>query len=197
MRTLVIGKNKIVKESFGYTLLEVLAVITLIGLVTMIIYPQFTISPEKSEIIYIGKLLKSDIDLVREESFSNKSEISILFLGNGYGFMIDETEISRRFLKYQFTFDLPPPVETEPETGEGDFEDEPSPNSEADSGEQNPDLENNPPGDGEDIELEPNQLMFTSKGKCNMYELSWQTINFYGKLKVNPDGNMEWTYERK
>lgn len=188
MRISVTGDNaRRARISSGYTLLEIMAVITLIGLITLIVYPQFTISPEKSEIIYIGKLLKSDIDLVKEESFINKKELSVLFQSNGYGFTIEEAEISRSFRKYQFTFDLPDLEETDPETEDGNSSGDNPSNPE--SGETKAGAEEN--------ELEPNQLMFTSKGKCNLYELSWQTVHFTGKLKVNPDGILEWTYARK
>lgn len=182
--------------SSGYTILEIMAVITLVGIMTLIVYPQFTISPEKSEIVYIGKLLKTDLNLVKEESFSNKRELSIYFVNNGYGFIIDETEISRRFLQYQFAFDVPAPEEPEPETEGVDTGKESLSNPDAGSGEQYADLENEPEA-GEGNELEPNQLQFTSNGKCNLYELSWQTMHFSGKLKVNQDGELEWSYARK
>jgi hypothetical protein len=177
-----------------------MAVITLIGLVTMIIYPQFTISPEKSEIIYIGKLLKTDLNLVKEESFSSKRELSLYFVPDGYSYIIDETEISRSFLQYEFVFDVPVPEKTEPETtGENPIV-VPSPNpvagSFSDQNAENPDLEGQPKDDG-DKELEPNQLKFTSDGKCNSYELSWQTMHFTGKLKVDQDGVLDWSYARK
>ena len=190
------SKRNPMHRSSGYTLLEVLAVLTLIGLITLIVYPQFTISPEKSEIIYIGKLIKSDIELVKEESFINKQVLSIYFVSNGYGYMIDETEISRSFLKYQFTFDLPALEETEPETADGNYGVENQPDSGTGSGEQNPGTGGEESG-AEDNELEPHQLMFNTKGKCNLYELSWQTVHFSGKLKVSPDGTLEWTYARK
>jgi hypothetical protein len=172
-----------------------MAVITLIGLVTLIIYPQFTISPEKSEIIYIGKLLKSDLDLAREESSSNQNPLSIYFVNNGYGYTINETEITRSFLKYQFTFDLPVPEETK-ESEDGELMNQPSPNPEPSPGNQDENAEIKPK-DGEEDELKPNQLKFSSKGKCNAYELSWQTVHFTGKLRVDPNGILEWSYARK
>lgn len=190
------NKRRRIRASSGYTLLEIMAVITLIGLVALIIYPQFTISPEKSEIIYIGKLLKTDLDLVKEESFSSKKEFSLLFVTDGYGYTIDETRISRSFLQYQFAFDVPVPEETEPKTTGETLIVAPSPDPAAGSADANGDLESKPEAGGKD-ELEPNQLKFTSDGKCNAYELSWQTMHFTGKLKVGQDGVLDWSYARK
>lgn len=199
MRTLETGSNlRRVRASSGYTLLEIMAVITLIGLVTLIIYPQFTISPEKNEIVYIGKLLKTDLNLVKEESFSSKKEMSLFFVPDGYSYNIDETEISRSFLQYEFVFDVPVPEKTEPETTGGNPVVELTPNPVVGKDElnaDNTDLEGKPKDEVE--ELEPNQLKFTSNGKCNSYELSWKTVHFTGKLKVDQDGVLDWSYVQK
>jgi prepilin-type N-terminal cleavage/methylation domain-containing protein len=194
MRILETGNNfRRIGASPGYTLLEVMAVITLIGIMTLIVYPQFTISPEKSEIIYIGKLLKADLNLVKEEVFSSKKEILIDFKNNGYDYPIDETQISRSFLKYNFTFDVPEPEETDKEETADDTAGESFQIMAVPTEDQN-DQPQEEAGDKEEAEMKPNQIKFTSNGKCNRFELSWQTNHFTGKMKIDQDGVLDWSY---
>lgn len=196
MRILETGNNlRSTRASSGYTLLEIMAVITLIGIMTLIVYPQFTISPEKSEISYIGKLLKADLNLVKEEAFSSKKEILIDFKNNGYDYPIDETLIPRSFMKYHFAFDVPEPEETDKEMAP-DITGEPSLTLTVPMEDQNV---NSPEetGNKEEAEMKPNQIKFTSDGKCNLFELSWQTYHFTGKMKVDQDGVLDWSYAQK
>jgi prepilin-type N-terminal cleavage/methylation domain-containing protein len=197
MRISAIGNNlRHTRASCGYTLLEMMAVITLIGLITMIVYPQFTISPEKSEIGYIGKLLKADLNLVKEEAFSSKKEILIDFTKNGYGYPIDEAQISRSFMRYHFAFDVSEPEETDEEKAMDNITGEPSLSFTVPTEAQDANsIEET--GNEEEAETLPNQLKFTIDGKCNLFELSWQTDHFTGKIKVDQDGVLDWSYVQK
>lgn len=73
----------------------------------MMVYPRFIITPEKNQLVYMGKLITSDLDTVREEAFAGKEELIVEFNNQGYNFRLGTSEISRSFQEYQFNFELP------------------------------------------------------------------------------------------
>ncbi len=207
----------------GYTLIEILAVLMLIGLLMMIVYPQFTNSPERNEVIYIGKLIKADVTLVKEEAFSSKEELVIDFYNKGYIFQVGDSKISRNFYDYQFSFEVSEPDELEDSDEEGEdttpkssptpFPAFPKPSptpfptlgTEDLSGESN--TGTTPTGFSEDEEdsggdetsteeTKPNELIFGSDGQCNSFKLNWQTRHYCGALVVDENGVVTWTYEQ-
>jgi prepilin-type N-terminal cleavage/methylation domain-containing protein len=210
------------QSSGGYTLIEILAVLMLIGMLMMIVYPQFTNSPERNEVIYIGKLIKADLALVKEEAFSGKEELAIEFINQGYNFQIGDARITRNFNDYQFSFIVPELKETG-DSGKKDQNATPEPSitatpspapgtenlsigasggsnagtTPAELSEDNEEDSNTDSKEAQDEESKPNELIFSSDGKCNALELTWQTMHFSGTLKVDQDGVVTWTYAQK
>ncbi len=212
MPILGIGNSMKLRFPGGYTLIEILAVLTLIGILMAVVYPQLTNSPERNKIVYIGKLLKADLDLVREEAFSGKEELVVEFNTRGYHFRIGESQIVRVFMDYQFAFEITEPEESEDaeKTGESSSSPEPSasptpilislgsPNDGSGTGDSQPAAEEEDMEDDfEAAEVEepgPNELKFTSDGKCNSFEVAWRSQHYSGKLSVDQDGAVTWEY---
>jgi prepilin-type N-terminal cleavage/methylation domain-containing protein len=84
------------KATSGYTLLEVLAVLLLIGLISVLVQPEMFLSVERNRLRYVGKLVQADFDRVRAEAKTN-SEIKVAFNSTGYSFTIGSTVITRNF----------------------------------------------------------------------------------------------------
>lgn len=56
------------------SLLEVLAVIVLIGFIMVLAFPSFYLAEEKSELLHLGRLIKVDLEQAAEEALLNHSE---------------------------------------------------------------------------------------------------------------------------
>lgn len=93
------------RGSKGFTLLEVLGIIVLLGLATMLVFPNFTTSQEKIKLQYIGKLIKTDLQQVHEEVISEKTEQTVAFNGAGYSYQIGSRTITRSLDGFDFAFD--------------------------------------------------------------------------------------------
>ncbi|HBF37893.1 MAG TPA: hypothetical protein DDW50_11285, partial [Firmicutes bacterium] len=95
------------KRVAGYTLLEVVAVITLIGLLAALTMPRINLAVEQVEVGYIGRLVQSDFKQIKDQSVLNPfAEMVVTFKKDGYSFNIGEHSITRSF-HYQFVFQLP------------------------------------------------------------------------------------------
>jgi len=93
-------------RDFGYTLLEVLAVILMLGVISLLTFPNFATTEEKNRLRYVGRLLGSDFETVRQEAIAAHSEISVKFSVNGYEFHLGEMEIKRDFSKYRINLEI-------------------------------------------------------------------------------------------
>jgi prepilin-type N-terminal cleavage/methylation domain-containing protein len=84
----------------GFTLLEVLAVLVLIGLVIALVFPDFERGAEKKRVVLIGELLQNDLSRVREEALTERTNADLNFGPDGYSFTIDGCELRRTFAEF-------------------------------------------------------------------------------------------------
>lgn len=162
------------KETAGFTLLEILAVILLVGLISALSYPNFIRSQEKVELRYVGELLKADLQQVREEAMTHRTAQKFTLAGNNYHFKIGSLEIKRSLGKYGLSFVTPVlSDEAKPKEGTG----------EAEVNAKYPKEEEN--------SLE---LIFDPDGSCDTTTVNWKSKNFRGSLVVNADGTSRWVF---
>jgi prepilin-type N-terminal cleavage/methylation domain-containing protein len=157
------------KATAGFTLLEILAVILLIGLICAVSYPNFIQSQEKVELRYVGELLRADLQQIREEAMTHRTKQKVTFKGSAYHFQIGDLEIDRQLGRYgEFSFVTPVASEDEQ------------------------------PGDGTSLEGEakaesiPIELVFAADGSCDGVTVEWKSKHFGGSLVVNADGTSRW-----
>lgn len=157
----------------GFTLLEVLAVIILIGLALSLAQPAVERSLEKTRIQAIAKLLRADVATLRETAATERSAQVVDFTAQGYAFQLGEHPIRRDFSGEQFHFVIPAAAP------------EPEPSREPDS-----------PGDGESPP-EPasgsrSALQLLPDGSTPGMQLAWRTRHFQGRLVIREDGEVQW-----
>jgi prepilin-type N-terminal cleavage/methylation domain-containing protein len=156
------------KKTAGFTLLETLAVIMLIGMICAVSYPNFVRSQEKVELRYVGELLQADLQQIREEAMTHRMAQKVTFRGSAYHFQIGDLEIDRQLGRYDgFSFASPASSEEEqPEAGPV----------------------------AEKVKKEPNpiELTFAADGSCDGVTLNWESKHFRGSLVVNADGTSRW-----
>jgi general secretion pathway protein H len=99
----------------GFTLLEVLAVLVLIGLVVALVFPDFTRGAEKRRVTLIGSLLQIDVSRVREEALAQRTDATLIFGPDGYSFTIGGSELRRTF--QEFRVGLPNAAESPAQSG--------------------------------------------------------------------------------
>ncbi|HYH01881.1 MAG TPA: prepilin-type N-terminal cleavage/methylation domain-containing protein [Bacillota bacterium] len=92
--------------SKGFTLLEVLGIIVLLGLAASLAYPNFTSSQEKIKLQYMGKLVRADLQLARENAVSEQTGNTVRFNRNSYDYKIGGRTIERSLVGYGFGFNL-------------------------------------------------------------------------------------------
>jgi prepilin-type N-terminal cleavage/methylation domain-containing protein len=166
---LAIGKN-----TAGFTLLEILAVILLVGLICTISYPNFVRSLEKTELHFVGELLQTDLQQIREEAMAHRTEQKVTLTGSAYYFEIGGLKIERSLGKYGFTFVTPAPAATE-KTDEEVTEAEPI-------------------GKKTKKGVNSMELIFAADGSCEMVIVNWTSQRFRGTLVVNADGTSRWVF---
>jgi prepilin-type N-terminal cleavage/methylation domain-containing protein len=185
-------------RSAGYTLLEIVAVITLIGLILTIAYPRIDLSAERVEVGYIGRLIQADFKRMKDESVSDpSSDFAVTFEPNGYSLFIGERRINRSF-KYHFAFELPEaPLQSEAEEGTSssavnqNASQQAEPETSHDTGES--------ASEPIDDTTETSYKVHIDRGEVSGEELQipWQTSHFKGSLLCKKDGFVEWKYEKK
>jgi type II secretory pathway pseudopilin PulG len=84
------------KATSGYTLMEVLGVLLLIGLIYALVQPEMFLSVERNRIRLAGQLVQADLERVRAEARSGV-EVKVTFNPAGYSFTIGNTVITRNF----------------------------------------------------------------------------------------------------
>jgi prepilin-type N-terminal cleavage/methylation domain-containing protein len=88
----------------GFTLLEVLAVIVLLGLVMTWAVPSLLERDEPIAVNHIRALLESDLQLLKDEARSGQTERKIVFTEEGYKLQLADQEVVRDFQVYHFAF---------------------------------------------------------------------------------------------
>lgn len=172
------------KRTAGYTLLEVVAVLTLIGLIIGLTYPRINFALEQVEIGYMGRLIKFDLSLVEDESLSDpSSEMVVTFTKDGYSFTIGEHRISRSF-KYQFVFELPEPKH------QGELQ-------EPEAARPQIDNEESSTGQAENVTVSYDLKIIKGELSGEESQLHWQTSHFQGSLLYQKDGTVGWKYGKK
>lgn len=168
--------------SGGFTLLEVLGIIVLLGLASILAIPKFANSSERIKLQYFGKLLQTDIQLVREDAVSEGDDQAIIFENNGYCFNIGSRMIKRLFYDYGFTFDR-----RDETVGRAETVDTAGAAVVTEAAGEESASESAPVA----------RVEFTPAGVCQETNLNWTSDHFQGSLKVQPDGRVEWTYGKK
>jgi len=158
---LAIGK---MNSEQGYTLLEMLAVVALIGLILSLAVPAVFNREERLYLNQIAKLLSSDLNKLKLEVIANRSGTAVFFTEAGYFFKLDDYQIERKFDNFLFHFSVPDVASDETAAEEG-FE--------------------TVPGDGM-------QLLVSSEGRGNPVRLEWESTHFKGVLAINEDLQVEW-----
>jgi len=174
----------------GFTLIEMLAVITLIGLITALVWPVFILSSEKAQIQYLERLIKVDLAQVQNEAIVACTALTVNFRPDGYCFILGSKVLERHFTANQFLFDLPEQTEIPKTKLEA--------TSEATA---SPEATNSPQTDEAEM-VKPKEvssnLFFNKEGNLfEEYQLNWQTTHFQGVLKVQSDGKVKWEYARR
>lgn len=154
----------------GFTLIEVLAVLALIGLLSALVFPEFLRRHDRIEMKMIETLIQNDLNHVREEAIVERCLGLISFEPNGYHFQIGETDIRRGFTHFKLIF-------KEEDTEADGF-------NEVDSEEYQP-VDDNP------------QVRFNHEGICEAKKFQWETSYYTGELQVSEDGMAGWTYAPK
>lgn len=181
MPILGIGITKVKSES-GYTLIEILAVLIILGLIGLLAFPRFFGGEEKAYLNLVGKLVRADLNTVREEAFSGQTEITVAFFENGYSFNIGETEIRRVFDKFQFQWgglvEAGEPVDSVGLMVEiNGVTDNESNERELDSG--------------------ITELCFNRDKEIPETTINWTSGHFQGNFVLKPDGSASWEYGSK
>jgi hypothetical protein len=161
------------RKPAGFTLLEVLGIIVLLGLACTLVYPNITNGAEKIRVHYIGKLLSSDIQKVQETAVSEREPAGLTLDDNGYHYDLGDNRVKRIFPEHGFAFEkgAEPII-----TGMSDaMEDE----------------------EMSDTMEDEATLIFRTDGSCNEINLDWQSDHFRGSLQVAVDGTVSWKYESK
>lgn len=190
------------KGTAGFTLLEVAAVIALIGVISILALPRITLSLEQVEVGSVGRLIQSDLRQMRNESVMDPAtEKVVSFTENGYSFTIGDHCITRNF-RYEFAFELPQQAEDEalPPDALGDArrnETAPSgtlhPGDDADDGDGDSDDD-----DSSEVPPEPScEIHFIGGELDNEVQFNWKTRNFEGSFLCKADGAVEWKYQRQ
>lgn len=161
------------KAEVGFTLLEVLAVLTLIGLVAVLAYPQFNNSEEKTKIQLIGELIQCDLQLLKETSFRDGIPQELSWKLNGYRFQIGEQMIIRNFNGWSIH-------QENTEVGNGQ-----------------PEAANLADGSEPDAKDNSSKLQFDTSGHCSPQRLWWETPHFRGIIDIKENGSMGWSYEKR
>lgn len=179
------------KSNGGFTLLEILAVIVLLGLVTMIVYPRFELNEEKTEALFIGRLITADIEMLRGEALAEREILTLHINKDGYDYKIGESTISRSFPRFEFKFAIPE-EESKEDTGTEAMEEQTTkaegegPATEEPTGEEPTAEEPNVP-----------EIEFSGEGSCSNLSMPWETKHFAGTLEVTENGEVKWTYAKK
>ncbi|HEX3044734.1 MAG TPA: type II secretion system protein [Bacillota bacterium] len=174
----------------GYTLIEILAVLTLIGFITLMVLPSLIHGEEKARVGNIGRLIIADLKEVREEAALSHSKIVVSFSAQGYSFALGDIPVQRQFPEDHFHFELPEPPEViEPVADTVSLQTETAGESVDES---------ETATDNQTVETMANQISFTAAGQMEKeFRLTWETEHYRGTLTVDPAGKAEWHNEPK
>ena len=182
------GHNRFGGLEAGFTLLELLAVITLIGLITILASPRFLQSIERNELMDMSRLLAADLETARVAAITGGGGIAVIFNPEGYSFNLGEHNFSRSFTRFQFRFELEgSESETEPANSASPVA------SVMTSAEASSDAETGEPA----ARASSNTVEFAADGSCGGLTLHWQTVHLKGRMIIGPDGVMQWDTAKK
>lgn len=105
------------KAQSGYTLLEVLAVLILIGFIGTLAFPAFFRSEEKLAIDKIEDIIRNDWERLQQEAMVSKMNQTVTFDGYGYSFAVGAIRIERSFQTYNFSWNIPEKGNRDEESG--------------------------------------------------------------------------------
>jgi type II secretory pathway pseudopilin PulG len=182
------------------SLLEVLAVIVLIGFMMTLAYPNFYLGEEKSELLHIGRLIKADLEQAAEDALINHSETVVAFTPDGYHFNLGDVNVDRRFNRIKFAIAFE--EEKEPGTeADQDSGTEGSKDTEAGTSGESQNLEGETSGGSQEAEgedsLSGSEVKFSPNGDCSGLTLAWEAPHFSGSLSIDSKGTVEWNYAQK
>jgi type II secretory pathway pseudopilin PulG len=151
----------------GYTLLEVLAVLILIGFTILLVVPNIFLKDEELEIRSVRNLLNTDLKQMKLEAELNRDQAKIEFNKAGYRLTLGEKQVERTFPRYQLVFALP----------------------------EAPQDQSGQPAEQDVVKMP--EVQFLTDGSCTALAVNWQTIHYKGTLTVTSDGTMQWNYQKK
>lgn len=160
------------KES-GFTLLEVVAVLILIGFISALAVPNFFNSEEKAMVDKVGALLQNDLNQVKAEAIIGQTGTSLNFEENGYSFKIGTTQISRRLDRLKLSNLAATSVVVTEENQEVSVE--------SNERKLNDKLD----------------IYFNKEGYCAPQQIRWETVHYQGSINLKEDGTVGWVYEPK
>lgn len=167
------------KAGSGYTLLEVLGVICLIGLVLALAQPQIFQVEEKHQVRYAGELLQTDLQRVRAEAKAGNA-VKLKINANGYCFPLGDTVITRDYRAHGLVFRVG-------NNGVG------VPATLAPERSQSKDVT----GETTATVTGESELSFTPEGSGPLTTISWESKHYQGALKLEADGAVSWRYHVK
>jgi Tfp pilus assembly protein FimT len=110
------SKPRIKRErAGGYTLLEIVGVLLLIGLIMNLAQPNFFRVEERNRMRYVGELLQTDLQRVQAETQAG-NRVKLHFTGHGYYFTLGEILITRDYRVCGITFSGATAAATEDQT---------------------------------------------------------------------------------
>lgn len=91
------------KRCSGYTLLEILGVIALIGLIYALVQPEFALSEERNRVRYVGLMLQADLQAAGDQAKTG-NEIKVAFHASGYRYKIGDALMERDYRRDGLVF---------------------------------------------------------------------------------------------
>ncbi len=94
-------------KNHGFTLLEVLAVIVLLGLVSSWVLLDLFQREERTTVNYVQRLLTSDLKLAVAEAKLQQTGLTMIFKENGYQLELPGSVVTHDFSSHGFSFVIP------------------------------------------------------------------------------------------
>jgi type II secretory pathway pseudopilin PulG len=174
MRISAIGK-----ANSGFTLIEILGVILLLGLALTLVQPKIFQVEEKQRVRYAGELLQADLERIQAEAKAGNT-VTLRFNANGYCFSLGDNVVSRDYRVNGLIFKAIGP-------GVSATSAKPSPNGAAAA-----DI-----GQTTDANPTEAELCFTPDCAGPQATVSWASGHYQGVMTLQADDAVSWRYHGK
>lgn len=160
------------KLEAGFTLIEILAVLALVGLLSALTFPEFLRWQDRIEMNQIWRLIQSDLNHLREEAIVEHHSGVLAFKRHGYDLQMGERHIERIFNRFNVILGV----------------------EEVERGELN---ENETESEESQSAATNTEIRFEPMGRCVPKQFEWETSHYRGAFQVTSDGMVSWTYDPK